>query len=62
MNKEDMDAITALCFDTLVAKFMGLSQPEYPLEDLFAEYPIFVTWTIGADEELRGCIGTFEKE
>jgi AMMECR1 domain-containing protein len=57
-----MVAITALCFDTLVAKFLGSCQPEYPLDDLFAEYPIFVTWTIGADEELRGCIGTFEKE
>ena len=23
--------------------------------------PLFVTWTIGEEEDLRGCIGTFEK-
>ena len=26
------------------------------------EYPLFVTWTISKDEDLRGCIGTFEAE
>ena len=32
--------------------------PQYP-DGPDPEYPLFVTWTIGREEELRGCIGTF---
>lgn len=33
----------------------ALQLPALPLEP----YPLFVTWLIGSDQKLRGCIGTF---
>ena len=26
------------------------------------KYPLFVTWTTGQEDELRGCIGTFSSD
>jgi uncharacterized protein (TIGR00296 family) len=54
--------LAAHCFDTLLAQLnskTGSALPKYPshLED--PEYPIFVTWTKGKEDDLRGCIGTF---
>lgn len=57
-----MKTLAAHCFDTLIAKLdnkSGTSMPTYPKEQPDPEYPIFVTWTIGKDDDLRGCIGTF---
>lgn len=58
-NSLNMKVLTAFCFDTLIAKLKKEELPKYPenLED--PAYPIFVTWTIGKEEDLRGCIGTF---
>ena len=54
----NLTSLAAHCFDTLLAKLDKREVPPYPeAED--PEYPIFVTWTKGRDEDLRGCIGTF---
>jgi len=58
----------AMCFDSLIAKLKKqdpISLLEHfldaePLAD--AVFPLFVTWTIGRDKDLRGCIGTFEAD
>lgn len=58
----------AMCFDSLIARlkkqdpvpFLEHFLDAEPLAD--AVYPLFVTWTIGRDKDLRGCIGTFEAD
>ncbi|XP_075587036.1 uncharacterized protein CG5902 [Dermatophagoides farinae] len=46
------------CFDVLYAHLYQKSSPGRPN---FANksYPLFVTWNVGNDRRLRGCIGTF---
>lgn len=46
------------CFDVLISH---LNQTEVPRSPIFVNdpYPLFVTWKIGADRRLRGCMGTF---
>jgi len=46
------------CFDVLSSHLNQHdppSAPDFPSES----YPLFVTWKIGKDKRLRGCIGTF---
>ncbi|XP_053207437.1 nuclear protein AMMECR1-like [Panonychus citri] len=46
------------CFDVLYSHLHSLETPKappFPNES----YPLFVTWKIGSDKKLRGCIGTF---
>jgi len=46
------------CFDVLTAQFDGTEVSHTPR--FTNEYlPLFVTWNIGRDRRLRGCIGTF---
>jgi len=48
------------CFDVLYCHLYNLQPPPSP--NLTPErYPLFVTWKIGRDERLRGCIGTFSE-
>lgn len=58
----DMKKLAAHCFDSIIAKINKAEAPTYPqgMED--PEYPIFVTWTKGPEEDLRGCIGTFASQ
>lgn len=46
------------CFETLQTQ---LNNTEPPAKPCFTNdsYPLFVTWTIGREKHLRGCIGTF---
>ncbi|XP_037090316.1 AMME syndrome candidate gene 1 protein homolog isoform X1 [Pollicipes pollicipes] len=47
------------CFDVLYASLHNLEpppSPNFPNDS----YPLFVTWQIGRDRRLRGCIGTFD--
>ncbi|KAK3931495.1 AMMECR1-like protein [Frankliniella fusca] len=46
------------CFDVLYCHLHSLEAPKNPN---FSNdpYPLFVTWEIGKDRRLRGCIGTF---
>jgi len=48
------------CFDVLYCHLYQLDPPRVPMftNDL---YPLFVTWKIGKDKKLRGCIGTFNE-
>ncbi|XP_043524734.1 uncharacterized protein CG5902-like [Frieseomelitta varia] len=46
------------CFDVLYCQLHQLDPPRSPNFSNEA-FPLFVTWTIGKDMRLRGCIGTF---
>lgn len=48
------------CFDVLYCHLYQLDPPRVPIftNDM---YPLFVTWKIGKDKKLRGCIGTFNE-
>ncbi|KAL6448947.1 nuclear protein AMMECR1-like [Cataglyphis hispanica] len=46
------------CFDVLYCQLHQLDPPKPPNFSNEA-FPLFVTWTIGKDMRLRGCIGTF---
>jgi len=48
------------CFDVLYCHLYHLDPPRVPS---FSndQYPLFVTWKIGKDKKLRGCIGTFNE-
>jgi uncharacterized protein (TIGR00296 family) len=48
------------CFDVLYCHLFHLDPPRVPsfTNDM---YPLFVTWKIGKDKKLRGCIGTFNE-
>lgn len=48
------------CFDVLHAHLYHLEPPEVPSFSN-GHYPLFVTWRIGKDKKLRGCIGTFNE-
>lgn len=60
-------AMCAACFEVLISN-LKKENAEIPVERLFNDEPqvssccpLFVTWTIGADKDLRGCIGTFDQ-
>uniref|UniRef100_H3BCD0 AMMECR1 like n=1 Tax=Latimeria chalumnae TaxID=7897 RepID=H3BCD0_LATCH len=46
------------CFDVLYCHLYGFPQPRLP-RFTNDPYPLFVTWKMGRDKRLRGCIGTF---
>ena len=54
------DDMIYYCFDVLNSHLHKHSEP--PRKPLFTnnEFPLFVTWYIGREKELRGCIGTFQ--
>jgi len=48
------------CFDVLYCHLYNLQPPQVP-SFINDNYPLFVTWEIGKDKKLRGCIGTFNE-
>jgi uncharacterized protein (TIGR00296 family) len=46
------------CFDVLLSHLKAEKAPKSP-KFTNNKYPLFVTWKIGKDRNLRGCIGTF---
>lgn len=48
------------CFDVLYCHLYHLDPPRVP-SFTNDQYPLFVTWKIGKDKKLRGCIGTFNE-
>ncbi|XP_041379144.1 AMME syndrome candidate gene 1 protein homolog [Gigantopelta aegis] len=46
------------CFDVLHSHLYSYEQPKSPIFTN-ESFPLFVTWKIGRDRRLRGCIGTF---
>lgn len=61
------DEMCAVCFDMIIAALK--KEPTEPIVERFyglesqasVPCPVFVTWKIGQDEDLRGCIGTFDR-
>lgn len=53
-----MPEMCFFCFEVLYRELHNLEEPRTPC---FTNdpYPLFVTWKIGKDKRLRGCIGTF---
>ncbi|KAG5683679.1 hypothetical protein PVAND_012945 [Polypedilum vanderplanki] len=51
------------CFDVLHKELHGLERHVEPnhLGISNSAFPLFVTWKIGRDQRLRGCIGTFSE-
>jgi len=47
------------CFDVLHSYIHNYEPPRTPPSFTNDAYPLFVTWKIGRDRRLRGCIGTF---
>ncbi|CAH8670833.1 unnamed protein product [Schistosoma curassoni] len=47
------------CFDVLHNHLRNIEPPPAPKTFPNSSYPLFVTWTYGKEEKLRGCIGTF---
>ena len=54
--------MSAFCFQTLISKLQAKPLPEYPKDLPDMKYALFVTWTKGKQEDLRGCIGTFSQD
>jgi uncharacterized protein (TIGR00296 family) len=54
--------LCAFCFDVLLAKLDKKDLPVIPEIYKDLKFPLFVTWTVGKEEDLRGCIGTFSEE
>jgi AMME syndrome candidate gene 1 protein len=50
------------CFDVLIAALKQEETPAWPSHLPSTPVPIFVTWKIGQNHDLRGCIGTFSKQ
>ena len=52
------------CFQVLEAILSDgdFDKISFPEEFKGKSYPLFVTWTTGKEKELRGCVGTFEKD
>uniref|UniRef100_UPI00358E8BC1 AMMECR1-like protein isoform X1 n=2 Tax=Myxine glutinosa TaxID=7769 RepID=UPI00358E8BC1 len=60
-GRQDMVAsadMCCFCFDVLYCHLHGYQPPRSP-RFTNEPYPLFVTWKIGRDKRLRGCIGTF---
>lgn len=57
----DQVAIPAMCFFCFDVLYCELNKMDMPNDPSFTNdaYPLFVTWKIGRDKRLRGCIGTF---
>lgn len=57
----------AVCFEVLISNLKRQDTApitrRFELEEPLANEcsPLFVTWTIGEDKDLRGCIGTFDR-
>ena len=51
------------CFQVLESSLNNKDIKKVPFPEVFKDksYPLFVTWTLGKEKELRGCRGTFEE-
>ena len=62
MENLDLTPLCKFCFATLEKALKIESTPKFPEEFKDKSFPLFVTWTIGKEKELRGCIGTFTSD
>ena len=58
----DYSLLCKYCFEVLEAALSKEDPKNISFPESFKgkSYPLFVTWTIGKEKELRGCIGTFQ--
>jgi uncharacterized protein (TIGR00296 family) len=59
---DDVSLLCKYCFRVLENHLNKTEAPIFPFQFKNINCPLFVTWKIGEDEDLRGCIGTFESE
>lgn len=58
----DLKKLCVFAFDVISKKLIDEPKKlEFPEKFLPYEFPLFVTWQIGKEKDLRGCIGTFSK-
>lgn len=58
----DLKQLCVYAFDNIIAKLNNKNKPVIPVKFNSLEFPLFVTWTMGKNKDLRGCIGTFASE
>ena len=63
LQSGDSPELKLLCvfvFDTLISKLTQKNIPtNFPPSLQNEKFPVFVTWSTGKEQDLRGCIGTF---
>ena len=60
LNSPDLKLLCVFAFDVLISELCGKEMPNrFPSSLKNKNFPLFVTWTIGQNKNLRGCIGTF---
>ena len=59
----NLSLLCKYCFEVLESALSNKDYKIIPFPEEFKgkSFPLFVTWTLGKDKELRGCIGTFEE-
>ena len=59
----DISPLCKYCFEVLESALSNKDIKKIPFPEEFKgkSFPLFVTWTLGKNKELRGCIGTFEE-
>ena len=59
----EISPLCKYCFEVLESALSNKDIKKIPFPEEFKgkSFPLFVTWTLGKDKELRGCIGTFEE-
>jgi uncharacterized protein (TIGR00296 family) len=64
INHDDYKHLCVFAFDLIVSTLDKKKDADVKLPSKFynRQYPLFVTWSIGKDKELRGCIGTFSHD
>uniref|UniRef100_A0A0N4ZQU0 AMMECR1 domain-containing protein n=1 Tax=Parastrongyloides trichosuri TaxID=131310 RepID=A0A0N4ZQU0_PARTI len=60
MNKPKPEYVY-FCFDVIINHLKGINNIPVPSVIPDEKYPLFITWKIGKEKELRGCIGTFDR-
>ena len=59
-NSPELKLLCVFVFDVLISKLTKSKvKPEFPKIFKNQKFPVFVTWTKGKQQNLRGCIGTF---
>ena len=63
-SKLDYSQLCKYCFQVLegILSKQDLEKINFPEQFKGKSYPVFVTWTIGKNKRLRGCVGTFAKD
>ena len=61
-EEPNISLLCKYCFKVLEYSLSNKDIKKVPFPEEFKgkSYPLFVTWTLGKEKELRGCIGTFE--